>query len=301
MHLDADRGCLLHIEHQRRARLHEVADIDGAPGDDPVKGRDDGQVVPLLAQDLDGVVLRGLIGRGRAERRLLRRVVQAVGVALLRRDPALPHENGAAGVCHLRQLLVGVALFYRGFGLRFRRLGLSDLVVEFGRAQHREHVARPHVIADIGLALFDIAVGAGVDVGGGIGEGRARQGDVDRRRRRLDRADMDDRNHVAIIVLGRDRRLPRRKGPPCAERQAGGQQQPDGDAEFFPLARPPPGDGAILFRRRGRAPVAFEIGLAPRPDRRILVHSGFASASSASSNTPCAVLPSLRRRRTAKR
>ena len=161
----------------------------------------------------------------------------------------------------MRQLAVGVVATHVGLGLRLRRLGLGDLVVEFRRRQHGENVAGLYMIADVHKALFDIAIGAGVNIRRLIGQRRAGQGDVDGRRGGFHARDMDERRDVAIIGLGRLRRQSRGMILEIAPAEANREQDRETKTEIAPPPRAGLGEDAILGGRLERTPAAFEAGM----------------------------------------
>ena len=74
-------------------------------------------------------------------------------------------------------------------------------MVELGRHDGGELLARLDAIADIDRARGDVAAGAGEDVGRGEGRGRGRQADDELAARRLHRGDAHLR-HEAPPLLG---------------------------------------------------------------------------------------------------
>ena len=193
-----------------------------AASHDAIERGDDLLIGLLLAQHqqlgllrLDGGVISLLC-------LLLSRIGQAIGVALLLGDPALPHQNRVAPPSDPGQFTGRLGLAMGGFGLRQIGLGLGDLVVELRGGDRRQQVARLHLRADIDIALGDISAGAGIDVGGFEGVGGGRQGHAHRAGARPHRFDADGRDEIAMLLRGGGR--PRGAARSVAKRRAPGRQ-----------------------------------------------------------------------------
>jgi hypothetical protein len=120
---------------------------------------------------------------------LLGRPLQPVGVVLLARNHALFRQVVPALGRHPRQVLVAPPLLQRRFrlldravGLVHRRLGLSNLLVQFGSFDLGQNLPLFHPVADIGVAPLDVAAGARQD------------------RRFRDRLDVARQNQAALVI-----------------------------------------------------------------------------------------------------
>ena len=91
----------VHQREQERAAgrigLHQGADIDVALRDDAVEGSDHALVGLLLIEHAQLRFLRHDIGLRDVNRRISCLQGQAIGIALLRGDPALLHQAGCRG------------------------------------------------------------------------------------------------------------------------------------------------------------------------------------------------------------
>ena len=156
-----------------------------------------------------------------------------------------------------------------------RRLGLCDLVVEFGRHDFGQQLARLHPVADIDFALVDITAGARKD----IGDRESRRG-----RRQIDdfgagarphrrntnlryqiAALLRRRNHLAMLLVVAPR--------PGSERRRQSEGKPD--------ARKPTNPSSLAAARRVGRPRSSSTGL-----RRLNIQRTVEVHSSTSSNTP---------------
>ncbi len=132
-------------EHEgaaRRIGLDQAADIDVPLRHNAVERGDDLLIGLLLAQHQQLGLLRLDGGVINLFRLLLRRIGQAIGVALLLGGPALPHQNRVAAPSDPGQFTVRLGLPARCLGLSQAGLGLGDLVVEL-RGGDRRQRGRP--------------------------------------------------------------------------------------------------------------------------------------------------------------
>jgi hypothetical protein len=272
--------------------LDQAADIDVALGDDTVERGDDPLIDLLLPEHLDLGLLR-LNGGGTCVGCLrLRREVQAVGIALLLRGPALSDQDGVAPPIVRGELAIGLSLAQGCLVLRQSRLRLGDLVVELGGADHRKQVARLDARADIDIALNDVAACPGKDVGRFKGGRRGRQNHLVNIGARLDCSDANPRDEVALLLSGRGDFEMLAIMLLHADRQAGGEQQQGAEAEQAASHA-----AAVVGRRcrniavQGRGQIC---GL-------MVARAGIVGHHKSSAKTPWAGLPSLRLRSIAKR
>jgi hypothetical protein len=256
--LDAHDVAVRDREHKsaaRRVRLDQAADIDVALGDDPVERRNDPLIGLLLLEHLDLGLLRLDGGGARIGRLRLRREVQAVGVALLLRGPALPDQDVVTRPVMRRELPIRLSLEQGCCVLCQGRLRLGDLVVELGGADHREQIARLDPRADIDVALNDVAAGPGKNVGRFKGARRRRQDHLVNVRTCLDCGDPNSRDEVALLFRGGGHFAMLRvmlcdaDSQPCHQQQQRDQPQPAGarHAAADPVGRQDRG-----ITRRGR-------------------------------------------------
>ena len=186
-HLGADDVGVHQREHEGRSGLHQAAVVDVALRDHTVERRHH-TLVGLLLLEYSNLGLLGCNIRLRhAHRGLLRLQGQAIIVALLERQPSLFDEIAVARIGDLGEVAACLRLLQRGLVLGQRRLGLRNLVVEFGGGNVRQQGAGLDLIADVDVALLDVAAGAREDV---------RRFECGRRRRQAD-------GHLA--VAGADR------------------------------------------------------------------------------------------------
>ena len=75
-------------------------------------------------------------------------------------------------------------------------------MIEFRRGDLSQKLAILDAVADVDVALVDIAAGAGEDVGLGESRGGARQGDEHGLVARLDRGDMEARHEIGLPLRG---------------------------------------------------------------------------------------------------
>ena len=159
-HLGADHVGVHQREHEGRSGLHQAAVVDVALGDHAVERRDDALVGLLLLEYPNLGFLGGNIRLGHAHRGLLRLQGQAIVVALLKREPSLLDQIAVARIGDLGELTACLGLLQRRLVLGQRRLGLRNLVVEFRRGDFRQQGSGLDPIADVDVALFDVAAGA---------------------------------------------------------------------------------------------------------------------------------------------
>ena len=137
--------------------------------------------------------------------------------------PAFIDQRLVAAPCHPCEFVAGLCLIQRRFELFERRLVLGNLIVDFRHRQLRQQIAGLDAIADIDLALGDIAGRAGIDARRSEGGGGAGQADRHGCGARLDRRDTQGGHEIALLLCsGRDF-LPLRVISPCAHRESGGE------------------------------------------------------------------------------
>ena len=152
-------------EHEGRSGRHQAAIVDVALCDHAVEWRYDALVGLLLLEDSNLGFLGGNIGLSHSDRRLLRLQGQAIVVALLKREPSLRDQLAVARIGDLGEIPACLRLLQCRLILSQRRLGLRDLVVELGGGDVSQQGSRLDPIADIDVALFNVAVGAREDIG----------------------------------------------------------------------------------------------------------------------------------------
>ncbi len=178
--LGADHVALHDGEHERaagRIGLHQRADVDIALGDDAVERGDDALIGLLLPEHLEQRLLRRHIGLRNVDRGLPRLQGESIGVTLLRGHPAFIDQRAVAPPGHPCKLHIRLRLLHRCLELLQRRFRLGDLVVELRGDDLDQQLALLHVVADIDIALFDVAACASKDVGGRECGGGSRQAD----------------------------------------------------------------------------------------------------------------------------
>ena len=163
-HLGADHVRVHQREHEGRSGRHQAAVVDVALCDHAVERRYDALVGFLLLEDSNLGFLGGNIGLSHSHCRLLRLQGQAIVVALLKREPSLLDQIAVARIGDLGELAACLRLLQCRLVLGQRCLGLRNLVVEFGGGDVRQQGAGLDPIADVDIALFDIAVGAREDI-----------------------------------------------------------------------------------------------------------------------------------------
>ena len=122
-------------EQERAARgicLDQAADVDVALGDDAVERRDHALIGFLLVQDPQLRLLCRDIRLRDGDRGLARLETQAIGIALLLRDPTLMDERLVAIPGDLGEIAIGFRLLQRCLQLRERPLGLRNLMLKLG-------------------------------------------------------------------------------------------------------------------------------------------------------------------------
>src|SRR5229473_2681117 len=107
----------------------------------------------------------------------------------------------------------------------------SDLVIELGRHDRGQELACFHPVADIDVALIDVAAGTGEDVGGGEGRRRAGQADDPIGLAGPHRADTDGRHEVAPLLGGCHDLAILRKMAPRAGRDGRHERQQNADTQ----------------------------------------------------------------------
>src|SRR6202043_2425250 len=162
-----------------RSGRYQAAIVDIALGDYAVERRYDTLVGLLLPEDSYLGFLGGDVRLGHADRSLLGLQGQAIIVALLQREPTLLDEIAVARVGDLGEIAARLCLLQCRLVLGQRRLGLRDLVVELGSGDVRQQRASLDPIADIDIALFDVAAGARENIRRLERRGRRGQGDGD--------------------------------------------------------------------------------------------------------------------------
>ncbi|MGY4374615.1 hypothetical protein ACVWZ3_002254 [Bradyrhizobium sp. i1.3.6] len=115
---------------------------------------------------------------GDTDGRLLCTQGETIVVALLCRQPALLDQIAVARIGDVGELPARLRLLQGGLVLGQRRLGLGDLLVELRSGDCREKIAFLDPIADIHVALFDIATGPREDIGCLERGRRRRQGNL---------------------------------------------------------------------------------------------------------------------------
>ena len=90
-------------------------------------------------------------------------------------QPALLHQRPVAIPRDLGKLPVRLSLLQRRLELTERRLRLCDLMIELRCYDFGQQLPCLHVVADIDLALVDVAAGARKHIGGRECRGRGRQ------------------------------------------------------------------------------------------------------------------------------
>ena len=191
-----------------RIPLDEAADVDIPFGNHAIERRDDRRIIPLLTEHLELILLRRHIGLRDANGGLARLDRIDVDRALLLRYPTVTNQRLIPAPCHLSQIQVGFRLLQRRRELDKRRLILRDLMIQFRYSELRKKLAGLDVIADIDIALFDVAGSACIDVRIRERGGRCRQGHDDVPRTRADGRDTNARHEIANLPGGRrDRAL----------------------------------------------------------------------------------------------
>ena len=165
--LRTDHIALHDGEHERAPRgigLHEVTHVDVALSDDSVERRNDALIGLLLAQDQELRRLRRHVGFRNAPGSLLRLKSEAVDIALLRGDPTFADQGAVPLPRHLCETPVRLRLLNRRLELAQRGLRLHDLVIELRSRDLRQQLPFPDAVADIDVALVDVAARASKDV-----------------------------------------------------------------------------------------------------------------------------------------
>ena len=165
--LGPDHVALHDGEHERaagRIGLHQAADVDIALSDDAVERGNNALIGLLLIEHLKQGLLRRHIGLRDADRGIARLEGQPIGISLLRSHPPFVDQRAVALPCHLRQVLVRPRLLHRCFVLDERRLGLGDLMIKLRAVICASSSSGLDAVADVDVALVDIAAGASKDV-----------------------------------------------------------------------------------------------------------------------------------------
>ncbi len=197
--------------------MHQVPHVDIALGDDTIERGDDALIGLLLIKHLQLRLLRHHVGLGNAECGLPRMKREPVDIALLRGDPAFFDEPLVPVPRHLRQVPVCLRLFHRRPELNQRGLRLGDLMIELRRDDLGQQLPLFHAIADVGVALVDIAARAGVHIRNGERGGGCGQCDEHGRIARLHGGHAHARYEIANLLGGRHDHPLLRIGAGCAE------------------------------------------------------------------------------------
>src|SRR6202035_3217951 len=115
----------------------KAAIVDVALGDHAIEWRNYALVGFLLLDNPDLGFLGGDIGLSHSYRGLLRLQGQAIVVALLKREPSLLDQFAVAPIGDVGEITACLGLFQCRLVLGQRRLGLRNLVVEFGSGNIR--------------------------------------------------------------------------------------------------------------------------------------------------------------------
>src|SRR5450631_1284529 len=159
-HLGSDHIRVHQSEHEGRSGRHQAAVVDVALCDHAVEWRYNALVGLLLLEDANLGLLGGNIRLSYSDGCLLCLQGQAIVVALLKREPSLRDQLAVTCIGDLRKIAACLRLLQCRLVLGQRRLGLRNLVVEFGGGNVRQQGSRLDPIADIDVALFDVAAGA---------------------------------------------------------------------------------------------------------------------------------------------
>ncbi len=164
---------------------------------------------------------------------------------------------------HLRELEVGLRLLQRRLELIERRLVLRNLVIELRHRQLRQQFSCLDAIADVDVALGDVAGRAGIDVRLRECGRRARQGDRHDGRARLDRRDAHAGHEITLLLGGRHDLLLLRIVSPRAQHEAAGERQESAQArtDARPIGAAPGAASASsrVSRSTGRAFLPIEL------------------------------------------
>ena len=193
---------------------------------------------------------------------LLRGVLRLRVVVILFGDYATAQQVAHAAGGEARQVLIGAALLDGGFGLLHVALrlidggvGLQDLLIEFRGFDFGHHLSGLHAVADIDVALADVAGGAGQDRGFGDGLNISGKDELAIARGARHAADVDHGESRAGLLRfrGEDRFAPL-AGKIADEKahhnqdgqQQSDQHQADGGRASIRLVRPGSGDASAL-------------------------------------------------------
>ena len=171
---------------------------------------------------------------------MLRLQGQAIVVALLKREPSLFDQIAVARIGDLGELTACLRLLQGRVILGQRRLGLRNLVVELGGGNVRQQGSRLDPIADIDVALFDVAVGARKNIRRLKCRRRRRQGDGNLTVAGADRSHPDVGNKGPALSRGsRDLELGLVVAPGAYCKAASEQQQRDCAEQRRSVTTPP--------------------------------------------------------------
>src|SRR5262249_25497189 len=149
-------------------------------------------------------------------------------------QPSLLNQGAVAIVGDLCEISAGLRLLQRRLVLGQRSLSLCNLVIEFGRPDLRQQIARLHMIADIDLARLDVAVGASENIGRRERKGRARQADGRLAAGSVRLGYGNGRDKVPLLLGSRHDLALLRIVSPRAQRKAAGEEQKSTKREHPP-------------------------------------------------------------------
>src|SRR5713226_886630 len=213
--------------------------------------------------------------------RLLRLQGQAIVVALLKREPSLLDQIAVARVGDLGEFSACLGLLQCRLALGQRRSGLRNLVVELRGGNVRQQSSGLDPVADVDVALFDVAAGAREDIRGLECRRGRRQGDGDLAVAGADRGDANVRNKgPALLRGGRNVEIGLVVAPASYSKAAQEQQQRASAKQRASVTTSPPA------RRVGQRDNA--IGCRIRPLLNIFIFRPHTNLGHAwiSSNTP---------------
>ena len=139
---------------------HQAAIVDIALCDHAIERRHDALIGLLLLENPYLGFLGGNIRQRHSDRSLLSLQGQPIIVSLLKREPSLLDQIAVARIGDLGEVTACLRLLQCRLVLGQRRLGLRDLVVELRGGDIRQQGSRLDPIADVDVALFDVAAGA---------------------------------------------------------------------------------------------------------------------------------------------
>src|SRR5262249_30855750 len=109
-------------------------------------------------------LLGGNIRLSYSDRSSLRLQGQAIIVTLLTREPSLRDQLAVARIGDIREIPARLRLLQCRLVLGQRRLSLRDLVVKLSGGNFYQQGSGLDAIADVDVALFDVATGAGKNI-----------------------------------------------------------------------------------------------------------------------------------------